>query len=80
MFDGSVAEQSRFTLEPQERQMHRTFAVVSIVIALTGATSALARPHHQQRSDPAPYSHVESGWGPPTNWNDIEISHPEGGG
>ena len=60
--------------------MHRTFAVLFIVVALAAATAASARPHHYQRSVPAPYSHVDSGWGPPSNWNEIEISHPEGGG
>jgi hypothetical protein len=54
--------------------------VIPIVLALAASSPALARAHHHYRSDPAPYSHIDSGWGPPTNWNDIEISHPEGGG
>ena len=60
--------------------MKKAVALIPIVLALAAASPTLAREHHHQRSAPAPYSHVDSGWGPPTNWNDIEISHPEGGG
>jgi hypothetical protein len=58
--------------------MQRTTAVLSIVLALAAVTPAAARVHH--RSEPAPYSHIDSGWGPPANWSEIEVSHPEGGG
>ena len=59
--------------------MHRTFVVLPIVLALVAATPALARSHHHHhRSVPAPSSHIDSGWGPPANWNEIEISHSEG--
>ena len=58
--------------------MKKAIAALSVALALaTVATPALARTHH---GDPAPYGHIDSGWGPPTNWNDIEVSHPEGGG
>ena len=57
--------------------MKMTIALV--VLALATASAASARVHHQN-SNPAPYSHVDSGWGPPSNWSEIEISHPEGGG
>ena len=61
--------------------MKKAVALIPIVLALAAASPTLARTHQKQhRSGPAPYSHVDSGWGPPTNWNDIEISHPEGGG
>ena len=56
----------------------KALALIPLVLALAAATPALARVHH--RSDPAPYGHVSSGWGPPANWSEIEISHPEGGG
>ncbi len=56
----------------------KKLAFIPLVLALAAATPALARVH--QRSDPAAYSHVDSGWGPPANWSEIEISHPEGGG
>jgi len=61
--------------------MNRIIAALSVqlVLAATG-TPALARAHHHTQADPAPYSAVHSGWGPPTNWNEIEVSHPEGGG
>jgi len=52
--------------------------VLSVVLALAAATPALARPHH--RPSPAPSGEIDSGYGPPINWNDIEVSHPEGGG
>jgi hypothetical protein len=58
--------------------MKKIIGIVPIVLALAAATPALARAHHQPRSNPAPYGYVDSGWGPPTNWNDIEISHSEG--
>jgi len=58
--------------------MKKAVMLIPIVLALAAASPALARTYHH-RSDPAPYGHVESDWGPPTNWNDIEISHPEGG-
>jgi hypothetical protein len=64
---------------PQEKDMKKAVTLVPIVLALAAASPAMARANHH-RFDPAPYSHVDSGWGPPTNWNDIEISHPEGGG
>jgi hypothetical protein len=64
---------------PQDNKMKKAIALIPIVLALAAANTALARTHHD-RSGQAPYSHIDSGWGPPTNWNDIEISHPEGGG
>jgi hypothetical protein len=58
--------------------MKKAIAALSVALALaTVATPALARPH---RGAFITYGHVHSGWGPPSNWNDIEISHPEGGG
>jgi hypothetical protein len=58
--------------------MKKAIASLSVWLAFaTFATPTLARTHH---GNPAPYSHVESGWGPPSNWNEIEVSHPEGGG
>ena len=57
--------------------MTRILAALSVQLVLASATPALAAHQHRQ---PAPYSHVDSGWGPPSNWNEIEISHPEGGG
>jgi hypothetical protein len=57
--------------------MTKILAALSVQLILAAATPALAA-HHQRPA--APYSHVNSGWGPPSNWNEIEISHPEGGG
>ena len=50
---------------------------VQLILAATG-TPALARAHHHPQAHPAPYSHINSGWGPPSNWNEIEVSHSEG--
>jgi hypothetical protein len=60
--------------------MKKAVALVPMVLALSAASPVLARAHQQHRADPAPYSHIDSGWGPPSNWSEIEISHPEGGG
>ena len=58
--------------------MKKAIAALSVALALaTVATPALARPH---RGAATTYSRIDSGWGPPSNWNEIEISHPEGGG
>jgi len=57
--------------------MKRILATLSVQLVLAAGTPALAAQHHRQA---VPYSHVDSGWGPPSNWNEIEISHPEGGG
>jgi hypothetical protein len=55
-------------------------AALSLVLASLAATPAFARAHNHHRSYPPPYEHIDSGYGPPMNWNEIEISHPEGGG
>jgi hypothetical protein len=48
-------------------------AVLSVVLALL-ATPALARtPHHQHSNAPAAGT-IDSGYGPPANWNEIEHS------
>jgi hypothetical protein len=61
--------------------MNRIIAALSVQLVLAAtATPALARAHHPRHANPAPYSHIDSGWGPPSNWDEIEISHPEGGG
>jgi hypothetical protein len=60
--------------------MKKMIGIVPIVLALASASPALARVHHHYRSDAAPYSHIDSGWGPPTNWSDIEVSSSSGGG
>jgi hypothetical protein len=58
--------------------MKRISGVLPILLALAAANPALARAHHHYRSNSAPYSHIDSGWGPPANWNEIEVSHSEG--
>jgi len=58
--------------------MTKILAALSVQLVLAAATPTVAAQHHGRAQ--APYSHVDSGWGPPSNWNEIEISHPEGGG
>jgi hypothetical protein len=57
--------------------MKKILSTLAVQLILATGTPALAAVHHGRA---APYSHVNSGWGPPSNWNEIEISHPEGGG
>ena len=61
--------------------MKTVLGIFAIVLALAAASPALARVQHHYRPTPAPapYNHVDSGWGPPSNWSEIEISHPDGG-
>jgi hypothetical protein len=57
--------------------------VAALVLAGTSlalVANASARVNHQRNADPTQQSGINSGWGPPMNWNEIEISHPEGGG
>ena len=59
--------------------MNRMIAALSVQLVLAAtATPALARAHHARQAHPARYSHIDSGWGPPSNWNEIEVSHSEG--
>ena len=61
--------------------MNRIIAALTVQLVLAStATPALARAHHHRQAHPAPYSHIDSGWGPPSNWNEIEVSHSEGAG
>lgn len=61
--------------------MKKAIAIIPMVIALAAASPALAKPAYYH-SDSTSYGggSVDSGWGPPSNWGEIEISHPEGGG
>jgi len=58
--------------------MKTTRTVLSVVLALLAVTPAFARSHH--RSPLPPYEHIDSGYGPPMNWDEIEISTPQGTG
>jgi hypothetical protein len=60
--------------------MNKAIAALCLGLALAAAADpafAKVRHHH---ANPAPQSRINSGWGPPMNWNEIEVSHPEGGG
>jgi len=63
--------------------MNKIIAAVCGGLILAAAGPAFARkPHHRDAQPaPAPYgSKINSGWGPPMTWDEIEVSHPEGGG
>ena len=55
--------------------------ILAIALALAAATPALARSHHHHQAkagNPPASSPIDSGYGPPANWNEIEISGPSG--
>lgn len=55
--------------------MKKAAAALTIVLALATATSASARSHHHGHSGSTGYSTpIDSGYGPPSNWNEIEQS------
>jgi len=61
--------------------MNKTIAAVCVGLVLAAAAGpASARMKHRRHADPAaaPHSKINSGWGPPRTWDEIEISHPEG--
>ena len=63
--------------------MNKTIATACVGLILAAAASpAFARVRHHRQADPAPAaeSRINSAWGPPRSWDEIEISHPEGGG
>jgi hypothetical protein len=57
--------------------MSKTIAALCLGLTLATAAAPAFAAQHQR---PAPRSHINSGWGPPTTWDEIEVSHPEGGG
>ena len=62
--------------------MIKTVAAACVGLILAAAANpALARVKHH-RADPvaAAGTHINSGWGPPMNWNEIEDSRSGGGG
>jgi hypothetical protein len=61
--------------------MNKTIAAACVGLILAAAAApALARVKHQRHVNPAPVAHsrINSGWGPPRTWDEIEISHSEG--
>jgi hypothetical protein len=63
--------------------MNKTIAAACVGLILAAAAApAFARVKYHRHADPAPATHskINSGWGPPRTWDEIEISHPEGGG
>ena len=63
--------------------MNNAIAAMCVALLLAvAANPASARTKHHRHAGPAaaPWVHINSGWGPPRTWDEIEISHPEGGG
>jgi hypothetical protein len=57
--------------------MKKAAAAFAIVLALTATASARPRHHHTSATGS---STIDSGYGPPRNWNEIEQSTPGSGG
>ena len=61
--------------------MTKTIAAVCVGLILAAAAGpALARVKHHRHADPAAQSTINSGLGPPSNWNEIRDSRSGGGG
>jgi len=63
--------------------MNNAIAAMCVALLLAAAADpASARTKHHRPAGPAaaPRVHINSGWGPPRTWDEIEISRPEGGG
>ena len=56
--------------------MKKIVAALGIALALTATASA--RPQHRHHPV-ATGTTIDSGYGPPQNWNEIEVSVPSGG-
>jgi hypothetical protein len=61
--------------------MNKTIAAMCVGLLLAAAVGpASARTKHHRHAEPvaATQSHINSGWGPPRTWDEIEVSHSEG--
>jgi hypothetical protein len=56
--------------------MKKAAAVFAVVLALTATASARPQHHHTSATGS---STIDSGYGPPRNWNEIEQSTSGGG-
>jgi hypothetical protein len=57
--------------------MSKTIVALCLGLTLAAVAAPAFAAQHQR---PVPQSHINSGWGPPMTWDEIEVSHPEGGG
>jgi hypothetical protein len=74
-----IASRATFA-NSQERVMTKAAAAFTIALALVAtAASAAPRHHHQQQPVATGSSTIDSGYYPPRNWNEIEVSVPSGG-
>jgi hypothetical protein len=63
------------------KTMSRAIAAICVGLLLAAAAApALARVKHHRHANPAPVAHsrINSGWGPPRTWDEIEVSGPSG--
>jgi hypothetical protein len=60
--------------------MNKTIAAVCVGLVLAAVAAACARMkyHGEAQSAPATHSTINSGWGPPITWDEIEIGAPGG--
>ena len=57
--------------------MKKATTALAVLLTLAATVApAFARAH---RGGPAPYGHVNSGYSAPSTWDEIEVSHPDGG-
>jgi hypothetical protein len=65
------------------KTMNRAIAAMCVGLVLAAiAAPAFARTKHYRHANPPPVVHskINSGWGPPRTWDEIEVSVPSGGG
>jgi hypothetical protein len=55
--------------------MKKIAAALALTLALTATASARPQHHHPVATGIT----IDSGYGPPQSWNDIEVSVPSGG-
>jgi hypothetical protein len=70
-----------FAIGSKESEVKKATAAVSIALVMAAAAApAFARVKHHRHVNPAPLAHsrINSGWGPPMTWDEIEVSHSEG--
>jgi hypothetical protein len=70
----------KITTHDKEVTVTKVAIGLSIALTVALATQALARSHHHRQPTSGSVGSVDSGYGPPANWNEIEISIPSVGG
>ena len=53
---------------------------VGLILAAAAGPASARIKHRNAPSAPVAHGAINTGWGPPMTWDDIEVSHPEGAG